>query len=101
MSPFSKTKPVSRRARKPAAQQAQIMKMAELLKQMADGTFDEDTTEEPDATPTADGSTAAKSEEKVPTGMLAEIKNLYQKTDKLGRHQWVTDYPEDAVEAAE
>ena len=37
----------------------------------------------------------------IPTGSLAEIKNLYQKKDKDGQYQWVTEYPDDVVEAAE
>jgi hypothetical protein len=100
MSPSKKNKSGLKRVKKSAAHQSQIMKMAELLEQMADGVFDEDSTEDADTTP-EDGSKEDKSEEKIPTGMLAEIKNLYQKVDKQGRHQWVTEYPEDAVEAAE
>ena len=34
-------------------------------------------------------------------GMLAEVKNLYQKKDNDGKYQWVTEFPEDVVEAAE
>jgi hypothetical protein len=100
MSPSNESKPDLKHGKKSAANQTTIMKMAELLEQMADGVFDEDKTEGAEAT-SEDGSKEEKPDEKIPTGMLAEIKNLYQKVDKQGRHQWVTEYPEDAVEAAE
>ena len=66
---------------------ASIVKMAELLELMADGILDEETPEPAEAT-TKEESEEEKSEDKIPAGMLAEIKNLYQKPDKHGRNQW-------------
>jgi hypothetical protein len=34
-------------------------------------------------------------------GMLAESKSLYQKRNKDGKYQWVTEYPDDLITAAE
>jgi hypothetical protein len=99
MSSSHETKPGSKNVKKSAANQAHIMKMAELLEKMADGVFDEDITE--DAEASLKDNKEEKLEDKIPAGMLAEIKNLYQKADKQGRHQWVTEYPDDVVEAAE
>lgn len=39
--------------------------------------------------------------DRTPGGMLADIKNLYQKQDKEGQMQWVTEYPDDVIVAAE
>jgi hypothetical protein len=72
---------------KRSATQANIIKMAELLEQMADGVLDRETPEPAEAAP-KDESGEGKPEDKIPTGMLAEIKNLYQKPDKQGRNQW-------------
>jgi hypothetical protein len=66
---------------------ANIAKMAELLEQMADGILDGETPEPAEVTP-KDESGQKKLEDKIPVGMLAEIKNLYQKPDKHGRNQW-------------
>ena len=55
----------------------------------------------------ADESTESKdaakedSANKTPPGMLAEMKNLYQKKDSDGKYQWVAEYPDEVVEAAE
>jgi hypothetical protein len=72
---------------KRSATQANIIKMAELLEQMADGVLDRETPEPAEATPKDKGG-EEKPEDKIPVGMLAEIKNLYQKPDKQGRNQW-------------
>ena len=100
MSSSHETKSGARQDRKSATAQAHLMKMAELLEKMVEGNFEQDTTEEAEAKP-KDGGKEGSSEDKTPVGMLAEIKNLYQTLDSQGRHQWVTEYPEDAVEAAE
>ena len=72
---------------KRSATQTNIIKMAELLEQMADGILDGETPEPAEAT-SEDESGEEKPEDKIPAGMLAEIKNLYQKPDKQGRNQW-------------
>jgi hypothetical protein len=72
---------------KRSATQANIIKMAELLELMSDGILDGETPEPAEAT-SEDESGEEKPEDKIPAGMLAEIKNLYQKPDKQGRNQW-------------
>ena len=72
---------------KRSATRANIIKMAELLEQMADGNLDGETPEPAEAT-SKEESVEGNPEDKVPVGMLAEIKNLYQKLDKQGRSQW-------------
>ena len=86
MSSSRDSKPASKDDKKSAVTQANIMKMAQLLEQMADGTFENDM-EDAGETP-KDGTEEQKPEDKTPVGMLAEIKNLYQKVDKQGRPQW-------------
>ena len=87
MSPSHVSKSASKQGKKSSVAQANIMKMAQLLEQMAEDSFEEDTTGDADAT-SKDEVEEGKADDKIPTGMLAEIKNLYQKTDKQGRHQW-------------
>jgi hypothetical protein len=72
---------------KRSATQTNIIKMAELLEQMAEGILDGETPEPAEVT-SADESEEEEPEDKTPVGMLAEIKNLYQKPDKQGRNQW-------------
>jgi hypothetical protein len=72
---------------KRSATHANIAKMAELLEQMADGISDRETLEPAEAA-SKEESGEEKPEDKIPVGMLAEIKNLYQKPDKQGRNQW-------------
>jgi ATPase family associated with various cellular activities (AAA) len=40
-------------------------------------------------------------DDKIQTGMLVETKSLYQKKDSDNKFQWVTEEPDDAVDAAE
>ena len=42
-----------------------------------------------------------ENEPEVAAGSVAEVKNLYQKKDKDGKFQWVTEFPDDIGEAAE
>ena len=70
-----------------SATRANIVKMAELLEQVADDIMDGETPEPAEAT-SQEESEEESPEDKVPAGMLAEIKNLYQKPDKQGRNKW-------------
>jgi hypothetical protein len=72
---------------KRSATRANIVKMAELLEQVADGILDGETPEPAEAA-SKEESEEENPEDKITVGMLAEIKNLYQKPDKHGRNQW-------------
>jgi hypothetical protein len=72
---------------KRSATRANIVKMAELLEQVADGILDEETPK-PAKVTSKEESEEENPEDKITVGMLAEIKNLYQKPDKHGRNQW-------------
>jgi hypothetical protein len=69
------------------ATHASIVKMAELLELMADSILDGETPDPAEATSNEE-SEEEKAEDKIPVGMLAEIKNLYRKLDKFGMNQW-------------
>ena len=74
----------------------------QVQKRMPNGVKNDEDKIEANGEKDEDKETEAKEpEEKIPTGMLAESKPLYQKKDNDGNYQWSTTEPEDVEDAAE